>query len=134
VQPFAFAHWDGIDFAAPWLNLGEIILLRQWLVRLKVPHANAWNKWRSENPDKWRNPPVPSVAGADLRGANLSHADLHKTALQYTDLRGVNLSRANLRGALLYQADLTCRSIEGALRFTRWRPKEEGQCRKLSQT
>jgi Pentapeptide repeats (8 copies) len=40
--------------------------------------------------------------GADLRGANLSEADLSRRA----DLRGANLSEADLRGANLGEADL----------------------------
>lgn len=50
-----------------------------------------------------------NLSGADLRGINFSHTDLSYTNLSYTDMRGVNLSHTylsytNLRGAYLCDA------------------------------
>ena len=46
--------------------------------------VDAWNVWRSENPDV-----EPDLSGADLGAADLSAADL----------RGTDLCRTNLRRA-----------------------------------
>ncbi len=56
---------------------------------------------------------------ANLRGANLSYADLscanlRVANLSYADLRGANLSGANLSGANLSYADLSCANLRGA--------------------
>ena len=47
-----------------------------------------------------------NLSDADLRGANLSWANLREANLSEADLRGANLSWANLRGADLREADL----------------------------
>jgi uncharacterized protein YjbI with pentapeptide repeats len=52
---------------------------------------------------------IPSLDGADLRGANLSNAKLTRA-----DLRGANLSGANLQGAYLGGANLSGVSLQGA--------------------
>ena len=49
------------------------------------------------------------LRGADLRGANLSEANLRGA-----DLRGANLSEANLRGADLSEANLSEADLRGA--------------------
>ncbi|WP_255300393.1 pentapeptide repeat-containing protein [Listeria monocytogenes] len=56
---------------------------------------------------------------ANLRGANLSYADLScanlsGANLSCANLRGANLSCANLRGANLSYADLSCANLRGA--------------------
>ena len=56
---------------------------------------------------------------ADLRGANLSGANLHQADLRGANLSGANLSGANLyqailRGANLYQANLYRANLSGA--------------------
>ncbi|EED2284180.1 TPA_asm: hypothetical protein GHM42_15655 [Listeria monocytogenes] len=56
---------------------------------------------------------------ANLRGANLSYADLSCANLRRADLRGANLSYAdlscaNLRVANLSYADLSCANLRGA--------------------
>ncbi|HBB5182826.1 TPA: pentapeptide repeat-containing protein [Listeria monocytogenes] len=56
---------------------------------------------------------------ANLRGANLSYADLscanlRGANLSYANLRGANLRGANLRGANLSYADLSCANLRGA--------------------
>jgi hypothetical protein len=51
---------------------------------------------------------------ADLRGANLFDADLRGADLSYADLRGANLFDANLRDADLSYADLRGANLRGA--------------------
>ena len=77
--------------------------------------AEAWNRWRNENP-KIR----PDLSGADLSrmnlvGAYLSDADLSEANLQGANLRRAQLNRANLRGANLESADLTEADIVHAI-------------------
>ena len=53
-----------------------------------------------------------NLFGANLRGANLSDADLRCANLRDADLRGANLSDADLRNADLCRADLCEASID----------------------
>ncbi|MEQ2789347.1 pentapeptide repeat-containing protein [Flavonifractor plautii] len=55
-----------------------------------------------------------NLSDADLRGANLSDADLRCANLRDADLRGANLSDADLRGANLSDADLRCANLSDA--------------------
>jgi hypothetical protein len=67
---------------------------------------------------------IIDLSGADLSGANLSHAWLRGANLSHAwlrganiggaDLRGVNLSFANLSGADLWTAYLECADLTGA--------------------
>jgi hypothetical protein len=50
----------------------------------------------------------------DLKGADLSVANLHKASLERTDLRSANLNGANLRGADLSSARLDLANLQGA--------------------
>ena len=59
------------------------------------------------------------LRGADLRQADLSHANLRGAYLRNADLRGVDLSHANLDGASIHDAQ-----ISGAL-FPRDLPAAE---------
>lgn len=73
-----------------------------------------WNQWRKGNP----------IGRPDLRGANLSLANLSGANLFQVDLRGADLSRANLsradlsganlRWASLFQADLSSANLRWA--------------------
>jgi hypothetical protein len=96
--------------------------------------VDAWNVWRSENPDV--EPDLigaslsgASLSGADLSGADLSAADLYRTNLRRANLReaklggaflggaflgGANLRRANLREANLGGADLSAANLREA--------------------
>ena len=49
----------------------------------------------------------PNFSGADLSGANLSHADLERVYLLHTNLSSANLSHTNLRGIYLSHTDLS---------------------------
>lgn len=51
--------------------------------------------------DTWRYAPSTSMAGVDLRGADLRNSDL-----SFADLRGANLLDADFGGANLYMANL----------------------------
>ena len=55
-----------------------------------------------------------NLFGANLRGANLSDADLRCANLFGATLRGANLSDADLRGANLSDADLRCANLSDA--------------------
>ncbi|HDU7181347.1 TPA: pentapeptide repeat-containing protein [Listeria monocytogenes] len=64
---------------------------------------------------------------ADLSGANLRHADLRRANLSYADLNGADLNGADLRGANLSYADLSYADLNGAnlsyanLNWINWR-------------
>ena len=51
------------------------------LVKL-MEGAEAWNKWRAQNPEV-----VPDLDRIDLKGANLAGADFSKARLQRANLR-----------------------------------------------
>lgn len=72
-------------------NQEHLDLLRQGV--------DCWNDWRKNN----------SALRPDLRGANLSSANLG-----WADLRGVNLISANLSWANLSRADLRAANLRGA--------------------
>ncbi len=63
--------------------------------------VEAWNQWRTENPDI-----RPDLSGADLSGAYLSRANLSGAHLVRAALIGTFLIRANLNGADLLEANL----------------------------
>ena len=75
-----------------------------------------WNAWRDEPAGH-----VPNLAGAPLRGldltwANLSDADLRQADLRGAILCGARLTRAHLEGANLFKAILKDADLEGAVR------------------
>jgi len=53
-------------------------------------------------------------AGANLKDADLSGADLSERILQAADLSGADLSGADLTGAYLFRADLSGADLSGA--------------------
>lgn len=63
------------------------------------------SKWLKNN----KNGKCADLSGADLRGTNLSYADLGCADLRGANLRGTNLSHADLRWA-----DLRCADLRGA--------------------
>ena len=74
---------------------------REQLKKL-LEEVHVWNAWRDENPD----------VEIDLRGANLSTADLTDANLPFADLTGVrNLETAELAGADYTFAD----GLEGTI-------------------
>jgi Pentapeptide repeats (8 copies) len=65
--------------------------------------------WNAE-----RNHPFPDLRGADLSEANLSGANLSMAQLHEADLSEANLSGANLSAANLLEADLSGANLSGA--------------------
>ena len=55
--------------------------------------VDPWNRWKRQHADK------ADLSGVDLRGTNLSLAELHQADLNTTNLSGVNFSKAYLYGA-----------------------------------
>jgi uncharacterized protein YjbI with pentapeptide repeats len=75
--------------------------------------VDVWNEWRlNQRMANWRGPSiVPDLSGANLSranlgGANLTHAQLHRTVLSGANLNCAHLSRADLSGANLTKASL----------------------------
>ncbi len=85
---------------------------------------DAWNAWRSENPDIVPDLSEANLGGADLllanldranlAGANLSRAYLGGAHLDRANLSGADVSGANLNGAYLYKADVSGANLSGA--------------------
>lgn len=70
---------------------------------------DAWNNWRSENPDEKIDLMSAELIGLDLSGVNLKGADLRRM-----NLRQVNLYGANLEGAELYRTNLNSVNLVNA--------------------
>jgi hypothetical protein len=64
----------------------------------------SWNYWRIEHPD----------IRPDLRGVELTDANLSSAYLSYTDLSHADLSRTNLHHATLRYADLSSTILQKA--------------------
>ena len=71
--------------------------------------ADAWNKWRHENPDV-----SPDLNEANLAEANLPGANLANAKLVEANLRRANLVAADLSGAILEEVKLTGADLAGA--------------------
>jgi uncharacterized protein YjbI with pentapeptide repeats len=76
--------------------------------------VETWNRWRKEHAGS-----KPVLSGAffsfsDLRGANLSRADLWEAFLSFADLSGADLSRAFLSLADLGRTNLSFADLRGA--------------------
>jgi len=88
-------------------DLDQVALLRAGVA--------GWNAWRDEPAGH-----APDLAGALLRGldltwANLSDADLRQADLRGAILRGAQLTRAHLEGANLFKAVLQDADLDGAV-------------------
>ena len=68
--------------------------------------VEAWNEWKTENPDERIDLFRTYLRGADLSSANLHNANLNMANLIEADLREANLSGANLSSANLHMANL----------------------------
>ena len=71
--------------------------------------AEAWNKWRQENPNI-----EPDLSEADLTGAGLYMTDLYRANLTGANLISSYLRKANLVEANLYRANLFEADLYGA--------------------
>jgi uncharacterized protein YjbI with pentapeptide repeats len=87
-------------------------------VRLLKQGVAAWNAWRDENPNIHPNlsdADLPeNLSGANLRGADLSKANLNAAKRSGADLRAANVSEADLRVADLSKANLSAAKLSGA--------------------
>ena len=87
--------------------------------------VEVWNSWRRDNPEiradlrgadlSEANLSEANLFGADLIRANLFWADLSEANLTEADLRGADLTEANLSGANLFGADLSEANLSGAV-------------------
>ena len=66
------------------------------------------------HPTRYAVPDGTEAARFDVRGANLSEANLHGADLREANLSGANLRGAYLRGADLHGADLREANLRGA--------------------
>ncbi len=71
--------------------------------------VDEWNTWRKANPDV-----KIDLTNANIRGANLSNADLVGADLTNANLVGVNLTNADLVGADLINAILVMANLSNA--------------------
>ena len=81
-------------------------------LRRRTPHF--WNQWRKQHPQVIPDLRGIRLAGAFLRGFNLTRALLDDSVLRRTDLAGVHLERASLKHADLISAELSSVHAEGA--------------------
>jgi hypothetical protein len=76
--------------------------------------AEAWNLWRTRNPEIEPDLSNANLIGADLDLANLSGANLIAAHLYRANLIGADLTGANLTGADLSYAQLIGTNLSGA--------------------
>jgi uncharacterized protein YjbI with pentapeptide repeats len=69
--------------------------------------VNAWNTWRREHPVGYLNLSGAYLRRADLEDANLRGVDLSLADLWEASLRKADLGKANLSGAHLHDANLS---------------------------
>jgi hypothetical protein len=87
---------------------------RQHLAKL-IEGVNAWNKWRTNNPEDIPNLEEAKLSGARLSHANLAGANLRRADLDEATLNGANLSGANLAETRLSSADLGMTNLTDAI-------------------
>ena len=90
-------------------------------LKILMQGAEAWNKWRKENPNVKPDLRLAKLVNIDLKNTNLSKSDLGgvdftKSILYEDDFSGsymaacnlteVNMTLSNLRGATLWGANL----------------------------
>ena len=88
-------------------ELDQVALLRAGVA--------GWNAWRDDPAGH-----VPRLAGAPLRGLDLTSANLSDADLRQADLRGAilheaELTRAHLEGANLFKAILKDANLDGVV-------------------
>jgi len=76
--------------------------------------AQAWNRWRKDNPGVRADLTGVELDGAELDWAELGLADLRLANLRFANLDGANLGGAHLDGAQLGFAHLTDARLTGA--------------------
>ena len=76
--------------------------------------VRTWNAWRKRNPKVKPDLSRALLIDLELRGINLSNANLERSVLRGTTLSRANLSRANLKRADLRTASLRRAKLEHA--------------------
>ena len=71
-----------------------------------IEGVDAWNAWRTQNPDVKPDLRSANLQGVNLNGFDFSNAILKRANLSGATLLGANLKAANLRMAKLNNADL----------------------------
>jgi uncharacterized protein YjbI with pentapeptide repeats len=82
------------------------------LARLKQG-VEAWNRWRKDN-----RAVLPDLREANLKGADLSRANLSEANLDGAGLSGATLSEANVSGASISGSNLEAANLCGASLFS----------------
>jgi len=76
--------------------------------------AEAWNKWREDNPDTLIDLNNARLMHMNLENANLAEADLKKANLSFTNFKNANLAFSNLESAVFSFANFEGASFSGA--------------------
>jgi len=87
---------------------------KEELLKILREGTEAWNRWRSENPQLCPDLSGANLNNTDLRGANLNEALLFGAHIEEANLSCAHLSRANLSGANLSRANLSCAHLNRA--------------------
>ncbi len=76
--------------------------------------AEAWNKWREENPDISIDLKNAELMHLNLENANLAEADLQKANLSFANFKNANFAFANLDSAVFSFGNFERASFSGA--------------------
>ncbi len=111
-------HADDMPISAQ-SAAGNVIRNSAYFLKILLPYTNGLILWFNVEQFNGGERGIieqmrRSLNHADLRGANLRGADLHRTDLSGADLRGADLFGANLLGANLSDADLFGADLFGA--------------------
>jgi uncharacterized protein YjbI with pentapeptide repeats len=87
----------------------KFAICHQELIAILECGVEGWNSFRRGHPER-----VVLLYGASLQGAQLAHADLHRTILMESDLRRANLTSANLERAVLRKTDFQGANLRSA--------------------
>src|SRR5262245_19758791 len=90
-----------------------LLMTNEEQLQILKSDVQKWNVWRKTNPKTEIDLRGTDLSRADLRVANLRGANLSRADLRVANLRGANLSRADLSGANLSRADLTHADLSG---------------------
>lgn len=83
-------------------------------VKILKSGVENWNKWREDNPDIKPDLSWANLVGTDLRGVNLSDANMKLAFCKGENLEGSNFKNALLFGMNLEETNLTDVNMEGA--------------------
>jgi uncharacterized protein YjbI with pentapeptide repeats len=83
--------------------------------KLLTRGANAWNRWRKENPDIRPKLGYTNLRDKDLSGYNFDYAFIPYSILSKCKFKHATFRNADLRGTSLRRADLSHANLEGAI-------------------